>query len=65
MRTLGLQSLAMIVDGNLWVHNVSFWASDTGWMAWRMEMGVMVLDEAPIFQWYRPRDLVEKRKGKN
>ena len=37
----------------------------TGWMAWRMEMGVMVLDEAPIFQWYRPHDLVEKRKGKN
>ena len=27
--------------------------------------GFPVLDEAPIFQGYRPRDLVQKRKGKN
>ena len=64
MRTLGLQLLAMIVDGYSWVHD-SFWAAKTGWTAWRIEMDRMVLDEAPIFQGYRPRDLVEKRKGKN
>ena len=64
MRTLGLQLLAMIVDGNSWVHD-SFWAAKTGWTAWRVGMDVMVLDEAPIFQGYRTRDLVEKRKGKN
>ena len=54
----------MIVNGNSWVQ-VSFWASETGWVAWRIEMDVMVLDEAPIFPWYRPHDLVEKRRGKN
>ena len=61
---MNIQSLAMIIDGSSWVHD-SFWAVKTGWTAWRMEMDVMVLDEAPIFQGYRPRDLVEKRKGKN
>ena len=61
---MNIQSLAMIIDGNLLVHD-SFWAAKTGWTAWRMEMDVMVLDEAPIFQGYRPRDLVEKGKGKN
>ena len=64
MRTLGLQLLAMIVDGNSWVHD-SFWAAKTGRTAWRMGMDVMVPDEMPIFQGYRPRDLVERRKGKN
>ena len=64
MRTLGLQLLAMIVDGNSWVHDL-FWAAKTGRTAWRMGMDVMVPDEMPIFQGYRPRDLVEKRKGKN
>ena len=43
-----IQSLAMIIDGNLLVHD-SFWAAKTGWTAWRMEVDVMVLDEAPIF----------------
>ena len=61
---INIQSLAMIIDGNSWVRD-SFWAAKTGWMAWKMEMDVMVLDEAPIFPWYRPHDLVEKRKGKN
>ena len=55
---MNIQSLAMIIDGNSWVH-------DSFWEVKRMEMDVMVLDEAPIFQGYRPRDLVEKRKGKN
>ena len=29
-----------------------------------MEMGVMVLDEVPIFQWYRPRDLVRRERAR-
>ena len=61
---MNLQLLAMIVDGIPRVHD-SFWAAKTGRMAWRIEMGETVLDEAPIFKWYRPHDLVEKRKGRN
>ena len=61
---MNIQSLAMIIDGNSWVHD-SFWAAKTEWTAWRIEMDRMVLDEAPIFQGYRPSDLEEKGKGKN
>ena len=61
---MNIQSLAMIIDGNSWVHD-SFWAAKTGGTTWRMEMDVMVLDEAPVLPWYRPHDLVEKKRGKN